>query len=146
MPNADLPRRRQRDQLVADEEQKLDAHLEVEGSDDVGLAAVLADAPKLDFRSVADRDHPQRRLVRRRQIHFRVDRDPFDDLIDERRGEDELPSRRVLHTVADEEVRIGDRQPVVVGFDDLHAQWIHPLLVLLQLPEHQPQVVLHELV
>lgn len=146
VPHADLARRRERDELVADEEQKLHPHLEIERPDDVGLRTVFSDTPQLDFRSIANRHHPQRRFVRRGQVHLRVYRDPLDNLVNEGRGEDELPPGRVLHPVADEEVRVRNSQPVVVGLDDLDPQRVDPSLVLLDLTENQAQVVFDELV
>lgn len=127
MPNADLAGRRQRNQLAANEEQILHAHMQIKRAH-LGLAAVLRDSPQPNLAAVRDCYHLAVRLFARRsgQIHLRVDCDPLDRSFDVRRHEDLLPAGIILQPIARHEVCVRYGDPVVVRLDDLHPHRIGP--------------------
>lgn len=121
VPNTNLTGRRQRHQLTPDEEQILDAHVQIERAD-VRLYPVLGDAPQSHLTAIGDGHH----FALGADSHFRVYGHSFDHRLDVRTGEDVLPAGRVFQSVAGYEVGVRYRYPVVMGFYDLHSQRICP--------------------
>lgn len=143
MPHANLAGRGQRHQLVADKEQILDANVQIEDAH-VGFAAVVRDAPQPNLAAVRDGHHfAVRFLVGIGEVHF--DGQPLDGRLDVGRREHQLPAGRVLQAIAGDKVRIRGRYPIVVGFDDLHAQRVTEAGLLVRI-EHQADVVADDFV
>lgn len=108
---------------------------------DIYPAAVLADAPQPNLAPVRNRDH-LRRLTSATRTHLGIYRNVLDASVDVRAREHLLPAARVLQSktnplrsrqpgkldvpVTNDEMGVGDGDPVVVRLDYLDAQRIGP--------------------
>lgn len=147
MPNANFPGRRQRHQLAANEKQILNANVQIENAN-VRFCAIVRYAPQPHLISIRNGNHFAERLFGGTgKIHLCIDGQPFDNRIDVRRCEHQLPTGRILQSIAGDKMWIGHRNPILMGFDNLHAQRIRPNDALwLGAAEQQTDIVSYQFV
>lgn len=129
MPNTNFARRRQRHQLIANEEQIFNANIQIEDAHIV-LIAVVEHAPQTNLAAIRNGNHFALRLLTRSgEIGF--DRQAFDGRFNVRRSEHQLPAGRIFQAIACNKVRIRGRYPIVMRFNDLNPKRIGPSVILM---------------
>ena len=138
VPDANFTGGGQRHQLISDEEQILNANVQIEDAN-IGLGAIVRDTPQTYLIAIRNGHHFAKRLFARiRKVHF--DGQTFDGGFNVRRCEYQLPPGRVFQAIACDKVWISDRDPIVMSFDYLHPQWVKPSGLLLRI-KHQTDIV-----
>lgn len=144
VPDANFPRRRQRHQLIANEEQILNTNVQIENAH-IAFGTIVGHTPQSNLTAIRDGNHFAQRLFARIG-EINLNGEAFDGSLDVVRCEYELPARRIFQTITRDEMRICGWDPIMMGLDNLHTQRIRPAIIVLLRIEHQPHVVAYEFI